>query len=330
MKRRLSHGLVPVVAVATLFGAAWAVAATSTAAPGDRPHPPATQPAPDPTAEAAARLLAVVADPDADWQDRDAAERDLAALPPEQVLPLLVPAMRDRPAGEFYPGAGSADADKDAPPEWQAYYAVRRAWDAQVDRAVKDDADLGPTLADLLLVAKTGDARRSVAGAMYIWWADRAEPTLSGWFRNRDQPADVRQVAASVLLHRQPQRGRYYPEVRGLADGAAEPLKGLLFEVLIQCQPAQEPDPAVVVMGFDLMEQACRGPGDRAGAEYARRLGRYVRVDFTPDEKDPTYRAGGPDGEPFARDTVANARRWWAEHGRDVGKGAEKVKPGPV
>jgi len=33
------------------------------------------------------------------WQDRDAAERALAALPPERVLPLLVPEMHQRRKG---------------------------------------------------------------------------------------------------------------------------------------------------------------------------------------------------------------------------------------
>ena len=167
---------------------------------------------------------------------------------------------------------------------------------------------------------------------MHIWWVDRAEPTLAAWLRDRDQPGEVREVAASVLLSREPQRGRYYAEVRGLADAAAEPLKGRLFGVLAECPREPWPDPVVVVMGFDLMEQARRGPGgDRAGAEYARRLAQYLRVNFTPDARNPKYRrGGGPDDEAVARDTVAYARRWWAEHGRDMVKGAEKVKPGPA
>ena len=318
-------GLLPALAFAPVFALA------SRPAGAHEEAAPATRPAgewPARAVDEVAGLVAVVASPDAGWRERGEAEAALTALPPERVLPALVATFRPPPAGPFYPGAASADADKDAPGDWQAHYAVRRVWDAQT---ADDKAELGPLLADLLPAARGTPARVLVLRSFERHWSDRAEGPLASLFCDAAEDRAVRRAAAAALLaHR---FGRYYNDVRGAADAAGPELKGDLFEVLaarLTLPAPRRADPVLVSMGFGLMERECRkAKDDRGGFDYACLLEALLGETFQPDAADARYAgAAGPDAR--SRDTVANARKWWAAHGKAVEAEAAKVRPEPA
>ena len=214
---------------------------------------------PAPAAPEVVRLVRVVSDPDAEWDARQSAEQALAKLPARVVLPALVAHMSDQPAGVFYPPAGSATADKDAPPAWQAFYAARRVWNAQTsgDRPAPELAELLP---DLLRAARTAEARAAVAAKLATAWSNRAEEPLARLFRDSAEPPAVRGRAAEALLAHYPDR--YRNEVCRVADAApiSSQLKQVLFFALTNA-PAdgargRQAEPFTVTLGFQLMERS--------------------------------------------------------------------------
>lgn len=290
--------------------------------PGTRPSGPVPGSAEE---SRAARLVDVVANGDATWEDREAAEAALAALRPAVVLPLLVPRMTDDPQGPAYPPAAAAADDKDAPPPWQAHHAMNRVFRSQT---LRDDAALGAVLVRVLPSATTGEAKLSVIESLATHWSDSAEAPLTKILRDGAAEVAVRAQAAEALLDNQPTR--YFREIEGITIGAPAPLKAALWSVLIHHSARGQREPLLLVMGFELMEHDCRTARDDAGgADMALQLEQNLQEHFAPSPADARYH--GTDGERFlARDTVAAARRWWAVHGPSISKQAAAARPGPA
>jgi hypothetical protein len=312
--------------VRTLFAAALLSCLCARPVPGEEPIPPAAE---------VVRLVRVVSDPDTEWDARQSAEQALAKLPARVVLPVLVAHMPDQPAGVFYPPADSAAADKDAPPDWQAFYAARRVWTAQTggDRPATELAELLP---DLLRAARTAEARAAVAAKLATAWSNRAEEPLARLFRDSSEPPAVRGRAAEALLAHYPDR--YRAEVCGVADAApmSSQLKQVLFFALT-ASPAEaargrQAEPFTVMLGFQLMERSAHEK--EAGSAYgiARRLEVYLDQRFRPaDPAAPVVYGPDLDSDArYRRETLDNARTWWRDHGAAIERELAKIKPGPT
>jgi hypothetical protein len=267
-------------------------------------------------------LIAVVASPDSTWEDRAVAEESLARLPREIVLRKIVPELKDHPDGPDYGEPFDASVDKDAPPEWLAYFSTWRVWKAHLP-----DVDITPELesltADLLPLAKGTSPRVAVARLAGRYWSNRSEETLARWLRDGRAGASVRnQAAAALLRHR---RTRYFAEVRGLLDSSPMPSRELLFTTLVNATPGEEfPDPVVTSIGFELLVMRLARQESNVANRLAGLLEVHLGVNFQPDEEQPVE---PKELQQHRKKTIDNARAWWKANGRRIEEEAAKLRP---
>lgn len=274
-------------------------------------------------APSAEDLVATMTDKTAAWDARCAAEDSLTNLPPQTILPLLLPHIgKGMPSPAVWNSAGR-DFDKRAPIEWQVFYAVARSWNRQVDSLPRDSG--GTVLLTLLGAAKETSERSRVLMDLTHRWVPDAETPVATLLKNPEEDLMVRTTAAlALILHGQ---ADYHDLLLGYAKEGSFADRKRWFDLLSDPRHKKKTgvDAKVVRMGFSLIEEDRRvSPGYVHGAYFlAIKTGDYVGKEFKPDQKAERYQGEHGLKENFFADTVANALSWWAKN-RD---GVEKELP---
>ncbi|MEW6302633.1 MAG: hypothetical protein AB1705_04125 [Verrucomicrobiota bacterium] len=266
-------------------------------------------------------LLPVMTDARESWQKRGEAEDALAKLPPEAVLPALLPHMaKGMPSGGIWNSAGR-EHDRGAPVEWQVFYAVGRSWSAQVNKLPHEGG--GRLLHELLRKAPTAYAKDILLGDLALRWEPQAEPTVAAMLKNPKEGLPVRAAAGLVLiLHG---RENYHALLLEYAGQGEHSERLRWFDLLSDPRHKQRKgvDSRVIAMGFDLIEAERRANPNYVHGGYflALKVGHYAGQQFKPDQQDPRYQKQGGLNDAFFADTVENALKWW-----ELNK-AETLKP---
>lgn len=149
----------------------------------------------DPATE---EVVARMTDLNASFKNRCAAEDELAKLPPQQVLPALLPYLaKGMPKDPIHNSSGR-EMDRNAPIPWQIYYAVARAWGEQIDGLPRKDG--GKVLLALLKEVATDKERIPVLYALANRWDPAAEPELARLLGDANASRDVQLYAALPLI----------------------------------------------------------------------------------------------------------------------------------
>jgi len=253
-------------------------------------------------------LVAALTNPSASWEMRCRAEDDLTNGVPREVLAALLPYTKHpKPEGMIWNSAGR-ESDRGAPVEWQIFYAVRRAWDAQAKRlTATEHREFWLTL---LPHAHTAPAKTAVLDELTDHWNPDAEPELLKLLVDAHEEFSVRRAAGFCLsLHAA--KSCHAQLVELLADAGPFQQRDQWLDILANPRhrdAAGGVDARVVRLGFALLaEERQRSPDYVHGAYFiAIKLGNYVgaKNQFQPDtsKRDESFFAG----------TVQNAQRWWA------------------
>ena len=259
--------------------------------------------------QAAQQLADSVASLDTDQDTRIDAENRLMEAHFSVVLPSLAPHFsKELPRGAIHNSMG-AEADRKAPPKWQAYHSLHRIWSRHTLR--DPSAEKGRVLVSLVERPDCAGARSLVAMALWRNWTDEAEEPLAAILPNPAEHRDARYGAAGALLAHRP--AEYHDAVVEIARKADHDLKNLLFGVLVENPHFSKYgfDPAVVCLGYDLIEDERKKDPDYAHAGYfpARHLGKYLSIKFAPEQK--LYEGEHGLKDEFFRTTTDNALRYW-------------------
>jgi hypothetical protein len=264
-------------------------------------------------------LIKVMMDQNASWKERISAEDSLATLPPEAVLPALLPHLyQGAPPGGIW-NSGGQEADRQAPPGWQVFYAVSRSWSGQVRKLHSREG--GALLLELLGRASTTGAKNEILRDLVYCWAPEAEPAIAALLRDPFAESSVRTTAALVLNLNG--KENYQNLLLEFAARSSHADRKLWFGVLSdpRYKKRRGIDPRVISMGFELIESELRvSPGYVHGAYFlAGTTGDYAAQNFMPDQNDPRYRSETGLKDAFFEDTVKNALDWW-QRNRDKQK----------
>ena len=260
------------------------------------------------------QLVYELGSPGTSWQDRQKAEERLKQLPSCEVLPILLSEIaQGMPDGPIWSSAGS-DHDKDAPPEWQAYYAVFRVWEYHL-KGVPSQV-IGDLLLTLLREANTPAAKITVVNGLFQHWIPKAEKPIAELLQDSSEDYSVRRSSAQVLLRHI--GTAYHNKVLEMAESESGQSKYRLFVLLVAPPYAKRSgvDPDVVCLGFEMIEEEREANPDYDSAGYfiARYLETYLSQRFAPDQYLKKYQDKYGLNEGFFRDTVDNALKWWTEN----------------
>lgn len=249
----------------------------------------------------------------ASWEERCAAEDSLTKMPPQEVLPVLLPHIqKGMPSLAGIWNSAGREFDRHAPIEWQIYYAVSRSWDHQVDTLPRDGG--GVLLLELLnkTPAAAANARRKLLTDLTHRWVPSAESTVAGVFKNPDEKLDVRTTAALALILHGTEGYHELLLVYAAASNHAD--RKRWYDLLSDPRHKKQTgiDPRVVQMGFNLiLTEQESSPNYVHGAYFlVIRTGDYIDVEFKPDQKRPEYQGKHGLTESFFQDTVKNAIAW--------------------
>ena len=252
--------------------------------------------------------------PGTSWQDRQKVEERLKQLPSDEVLPiLLLEVAKGMPDGPIWSSAGP-NHDKNAPPEWQAYYAVYRVWKYHL-KGVPSQV-MGELLLTLLKEANTPAAKITVIDGLFRHWIPKAEKPIAELLQDSSEDYTVRWSSAQVLLRH---IGiAYHNRVLEMAKSESGQSKYRLFVLLVEPPYAKQSgvDSDVVCLGFGMIEEERKADPDYDSTAYfiARYLETYLSQRFAPDQYLKKYQDKHGLNDSFFRDTVDNALKWWTEN----------------
>jgi len=248
------------------------------------------------------------------WQDRQKVEERLKQLPSDEVLPiLLLEVAKGMPDGPIWSSAGP-NHDKNAPPEWQAYYAVYRVWKYHLKGAPSQV--MGELLLTLLKETNTPAAKITVIDGLFRHWIPKAEKPIAELLQDSREDYTVRWSSAQVLLRH---IGiAYHNRVLEMAKSESGQSKYRLFVLLVEPPYAKHSgvDSDVVCLGFGMIEKERKADPDYDSTAYfiARYLETYLNQRFAPDQYLEKYQDKHGLNDSFFRDTVDNALKWWTEN----------------
>jgi len=148
--------------------------------------------------EAINQLVYELGSPGTSWQNRQKVEERLKQLPSDEVLPILLfEIAKGMPDGPIWSSAGPVH-DKDAPPEWQAHYAIFRVWKHHLKGAPSQV--MGELLLALLKGANTPAAKITVINGLFRHWIPKAEKPIAYLLQDLNEDYSVRWSSAQVLL----------------------------------------------------------------------------------------------------------------------------------
>ena len=260
------------------------------------------------------QLVYELGSPGTSWQDRQKVEERLKQLPSDEVLPvLLFEVAKGLPDGPIWSSAGP-DHDKDAPPEWQAYYAVFRVWEYHL-KGVPSQV-MGELLLTLLKEANTPAAKITVIDGLFRHWIPKAEKPIAELLQDSSEDYTVRWSSAQVLLRH---IGiAYHNRVLEIAKSESGQSKYRLFVLLLEPPYAKRTgvDSDIVCLGFEIIEEERKSDPDYDSTAYfiARYLETYLNQRFAPDQYLKKYQDKHGLNDSFFRDTVDNALKWWTEN----------------
>lgn len=272
----------------------------------------------DAPAKRAEALVAQMINPKASWEDRCAAEDELAKLKPEVVLPkLLRHAAMKMPAGGIYNSAGRG-SEKTYPLPWQFWYALGRSWRDQINRLPQDTG--GELLVELLALTTTDAERNLVVPNVAYRWSPKAEQPLAKLLRDPAADLHLRVAAAWPLVQHGKQS--YQDDLLNIVERTAVADQHRWFEVLCsqRCKKKTGIDPRVVTRCFALLDledqlykkEVAKRPDAFHGAYFVTNwLADYLGEKFQPNADDPRYNNEGRRDPRWFADTVANALTWW-------------------
>ncbi|MCP4612432.1 MAG: hypothetical protein GY845_27355 [Planctomycetes bacterium] len=248
------------------------------------------------------------------WSDRCEAEDKLRQFPAELVLKgLLEHFSKPMPSLAIWNSAGR-EHDKQAPVEWQIYYAVYRSW--QYHLTGKASQTLGVILLELLGSAPTPTGQERILHDIARHWHPTAEFPLSKLMKNQETEFGVRRAAGfCLMLH----KGKvYHDNLVGFAEKSVGNEKNQWFDLLVDSRHKHVTgiDSAVVRLGFELLaEEKAANPDYVHGAYFiACKLGNYIDHDFKPDQNLDKYQDRHGLKVSFFADTVENALAWWVDN----------------
>ena len=248
------------------------------------------------------------------WQDRQKVEERLKQLPSDEVLPILLfEVAKGMPDGPIWSSAGP-DHDKDAPSEWQAYYAVFRVWEYHLKGA--HSQVMGELLLTLLKEANTSAAKIMVIDGLFRHWIPKAEKPIAELLQDSSEDYTVRWSSAQVLLRH---IGiAYHNRVLEMAKSESGQSKYRLFVLLVEPPYAKQSgvDSDVVCLGFGMIKEERKADPDYNSTAYfiARYLETYLSQRFAPDQYLKKYQDKHGLNDSFFRDTIDNALKWWTEN----------------
>lgn len=251
------------------------------------------------------------------WEDRFAAEDELATIPPKIVLQKLLPHIeKGMPSMAIWNSAGR-EIDKLAPVEWQIFYAVSRSWNRQVKKLPRNHG--GILLLDLLNKTSSPFARKRLLDDLIHRWITDAEPNVVALLTNPKNNITTRITAGIALIKHS--KKNYFDLIFENAKESKPSTRRLWYDLLVRYVTQTGIDPRVVQMGFDLIEVEQALNPNYAHASYflAIKVGEYVGQKFQPDQKLMRYHNEHGLTDEFFEDTVKNALNWW-------GKNKEKIE----
>lgn len=260
------------------------------------------------------QLVYELGSPGTSWQDRQKVEERLKQLPSDEVLPILfLEVAKGMPDGPIWSSAGPSH-DKNALPEWQAYYAVYRVWKYHLKGAPSQV--MGELLLTLLKEANTPAAKITVIDGLFRHWIPKAEKPIAELLQDSREDYTVRWSSAQVLLRH---IGiAYHNRVLEMAKSESGQLKYRLFVLLVEPPYEKQSgvDSDVVCLGFGMIEEERKADSDYDSTAYfiARYLETYLNQRFAPDQYLKKYQDKHGLNDSFFRDTVDNALKWWTEN----------------
>ncbi len=251
------------------------------------------------------------------WADRGEAEDCLKELDAESVLDALLPHVsKGMPSLPIWSSAGR-EHDREAPVEWQVFYAVDRSWRHHLRGAPSEQ--LGALLLGLLSRAETASGRQRVLFDLSRHWHPDAEEPLCQLMTDPEQDLIVTLAAGfDLMLH----CGKsYHGTFLDLASGSSGDEKREWWNLLVDPRHKSITgiDPAVVRLGFEVLaEERETNPEYVHGAYFITcNLGNYIDHEFKPDQDQRKYRGRHGLKDSFFADTVGRALAWWEERRRD-------------
>ncbi len=265
-------------------------------------------------------LVATMTDKTAAWEARCAAEDSLTNLPPQTVLPLLLPYVgKGMPSPAIWNSAGR-EFDKKAPIEWQIFYAVGRSWNFQVDSLPRDKG--GAVLLRLLGAATSAGERCRLLMDLTHQWVPEAEGPVAALLKAPEEDLAVRTTAALPLILYGVDD--YHGLLLDYAQSGSFDDRKRWFDRLSDPRHKKKTgvDAKVIQLGFSLiLEDRKVSPNYIHGAYFlAIKTGEYVGQEFKPDQKDPRYQSEQGLTDSFFTDTVTNALEWWTRHRNEIEK----------
>lgn len=268
----------------------------------------------EPAVEDCVRVMTSVSAP---WAERGEAEDRLREFDAESVLGALLPHVsKGMPSLPVWNSLGR-DHDREAPIEWQVFYAVDRSWRHHLRGARSEK--LGALLLELLSRAETASGRQRVLFDLSRHWHLDAEQPLQELVTEAEQDLIVRLAAGfDLMLH----RGEAYHEMFiDLATGSSGDERREWWNLLVNPRHKSITgiDPAVVRLGFDVLAEELEANPDYVHGAYfiVCNLGNYLDHEFKPDQSARKYRGGHGLMDVFFADTVERALAWWEEHRSD-------------
>jgi hypothetical protein len=230
------------------------------------------------------------------------------------------------PQGPIWNSAGR-EFDRQAPVEWQVFYAVSRSWTNQIGILPREQG--GDFLRELLGKASTASAKNRILGDLMLRWTPDAESTVANLVKQPDEDLTVRIAAGLTLILRG--RENYHELFLAFAGKSDHADRKRWYDLLAGPRHKRQTgvDPRVVGMGFDLLEAERRSSPDYVHGAYflAITTGDYVGQEFKPDQSNPRYQGKHGLTDEFFGDTVNNAMRWWNLNKDDIKKNLQPFAP---
>lgn len=229
---------------------------------------------------------------------------------------LLPHVSKGMPSLPIWNSAGR-EHDREAPVEWQIFYAVDRSWRHHLRGAPSEE--LGALLLELLSRAETGFGRQRALFDLSRHWHPDAEDPLRDLMVDPEQDLIVKLAAGfALMLHR---GEAYHGTLLDLASGSAGDEKREWWNLLVDPRHKSETgiDPAVVRLGFEVLTEEREANPDYVHGAYfvACNLGDYLGHEFKPDQRQRKYRGQHGLRDSFFADTVDRAFTWWEENRHD-------------
>lgn len=263
-------------------------------------------------------LLRTLLSPDSSDEQWTSAKDQFQGLSAEDAILVLFPEMaKGIPGGFSYTPYNCSEPMHDRKvPVWGEYCIVHWLWCKRLTCSTHR-GEVAAVLLELWTHPISRDGQMVLLNG--LCGSLEAEENSAGLFRDDKADQGLRTQAAICLLQRL-QSAKYHEEIVAFAQQNGPVKRDQLFRSLASPYHLADSgiDPAVVRMGFELMdEEAAKRHGQVASDYfefiYANQLNKYLGTNFVPDSKLSIYldREGI---ERWYHDSVANARSWWAIH----------------